>query len=80
IFAHDFRAQATVAAPQVEWLLTDNLKFAVGAHVKLGRNNDRYKFDECRGCNPWPPFTAVPNYPGNAAEAFSRGLGGLEPL
>lgn len=80
IFAHDFRAQATVAAPQVEWLLTDNLKFAVGANVKLGSDNDRYKFDDCRGCNPWPPFTAGPNYPGNPAQAFSRGLGGLEPL
>ncbi|MBL8469058.1 DUF1302 family protein [Methyloversatilis discipulorum] len=80
IFAHDFRAQATVAAPQVEWLLSDNLKFAIGANVKLGSDNDRYKFDDCRGCNPWPPFTAGPNYPGNPAQAFSRGLGGLEPL
>lgn len=80
IFAHDFRAQSTVAAPQVEWLLSDNLKFTVGANVKFGSNNDRYKFDDCRACNPWPPFTAGPNYPGNAAQAFSRGLGGLEPL
>lgn len=79
IFAHDFRAQATVAAPQVEWLLSDNLKFAIGANVKLGSDNDRYKYDDCRACNPWPPFTSG-NYGGDPTQAFSRGLAGLEPL
>jgi hypothetical protein len=79
IFAHDFRAQATVAAPQVEWLLSDNLKFAIGANVKFGSDNDRYKFDDCRACNPWPPFTSG-NYGGDPTQAFSRGLAGLEPL
>ncbi|MBU0600792.1 MAG: DUF1302 domain-containing protein [Gammaproteobacteria bacterium] len=80
IVAHDFRAQSTVMAPSVDWLLSDNLKFTIGANLKVSSGNDRWKFDDCRGCNPWPPFTAGPNYPGDTAQAFSRGLGGLEPL
>jgi hypothetical protein len=79
IFAHDFNARSWVAAPQVEWIASDKLKFTVGANVKWDGNQDRYKVDDCRSCNPWAPFTA-PNGDPNPTESFSRGLSGLEPL
>lgn len=78
IFAHDFNAKSWVAAPQVEWVASDKLKFTVGANVKWGNDEDKYKVDDCRSCNPWAPFTAL-NDP-NPNQVFSRGLSGLEPL
>ena len=79
IFAHDFNARSWVAAPQVEWIASDKLKFTVGANVKWDGNQDRYKVDDCRSCNPWAPFTAPFGDP-NPTESFSRGLSGIEPL
>ena len=79
IFAHDFNAKSWVAAPQVEWVASDKLKFTVGANVKWGNDEDKYKVDDCRSCNPWAPFTA-PNGDTNPTQSFSRGLSGLEPL
>ena len=79
IFAHDFKADAWVAAPQVDWSATDNLKFTIGANLKWGGDIGGYKFDDCRSCNPWAPFTA-PNGDANPTQAFSRGLSGIEPL
>jgi hypothetical protein len=78
ILARDFMARAWVASPQVEWNVTNDLKLTFGANVK-GKNDDsdsRWKWDDCRSCNPYPPFTAAPG------QAFgqSAGLGGLEPL
>lgn len=81
IIARDFRARAHAIAPKVEWSVTDKLKVAFGANFKGGSNNSS-KFDDCRACNPWPPFTA-PNdeaMQASAFEAYSRGLGGFEPL
>ena len=86
IFAHDFNAESWVAAPQIEWIASDKLKFTVGANVKWGNDESKYKVDDCRSCNPWAPFTApadeftggVPNP--SAFLAGSRGLSGLEPL
>ena len=79
IFAHDFKADAWVAAPQVEWSATDNLKLTVGANVKWGGDIGGYKFDDCRSCNPWAPATTPFGDP-NPNQAFSRGLSGIEPL
>ena len=53
IFAHDFNAKSWVAAPQIEWIASDKLKFTVGANVKWGNDEDKYKVDDCRSCNPW---------------------------
>jgi Protein of unknown function (DUF1302) len=79
IFAHDFNAESWVAAPQVEWIASDKLKFTVGANVKWGNDESKYKVDDCRSCNPFAPFTA-PAGDANPLQSFSRGLSGLEPL
>jgi hypothetical protein len=79
ILARDFRAKAFAVAPQVEWSVTNDLKLTFGANYKGGNGDDHYKFDDCRSCNPYPPFTT---YAGNG-QAFvpgSIGLGGIEPL
>ena len=78
ILARDFRAKAMAAAPSVEWLYSDNLKLTVGGNFKLGSTADD-KFDDCRACNPWGPFTA-PVGDTDPTSAYSRGLGGFEPL
>lgn len=75
ITAHDFRAQATAIAPSVEWLVNDNFKLTAGANFKVGTG--ARKFDDCRTCNPWDPYTAA--YPGHP-EGESAGLSGYEPL
>jgi hypothetical protein len=81
ILARDFMARAWVASPQVEWNVTNDLKLTFGANVK-GKNDDsdsRWQWDDCRSCNPFPPFTA----PAGDTSPFtpgSRGLSGLEPL
>ena len=87
IFAHDFNAESWVAAPQVEWIVSNKFKVAVGANVKWGNNLSNYKVDDCRSCNPWAPFTAPAsefNSDGSptaaAMQSYSRGLSGLEPL
>jgi len=77
IFAHDFRAQATAVAPQVEWNLANDLKVTVGANYKLANGRDRWNFDDCRSCNPYDPFTS---YAATQAVGQSWGLGGMEPL
>lgn len=78
IMARDFRAQAYAVAPSVDWSITDNLRLTFGANRKYGDPN-RNQFDDCRSCNPFPPFTA-PNGDPNPFVAGSRGLGGVEPL
>jgi Protein of unknown function (DUF1302) len=83
IFAHDFNAKSWVAAPQIEWIASDKLKLTVGANVKWGNDESKYKVDDCRACNPWAPNTAPFAEQGNGTtenQAFSRGLSGLEPL
>jgi len=80
ITAYDFRAHAVVVAPSLEWIFNNHLKLTIGANLKTADKIQNWKFDDCRSCNPFPPFTAGPDYPGNPLDAFSRGLGGLEPL
>lgn len=76
IMAHDFRAQATVMSPQVDWLVSDRLKLTFGGNFKVG-SSDNWTFDDCRSCNPYPPFTT---YVGQQLVPNSNGVGGFEPL
>lgn len=88
IFAHDFRAQATAMAPQVEWNVSNDLKLTIGANYKMTQGKSNWSFDDCRSCNPFPNVSGTPGVPstygadftGSEALAYSRGLGGLEPL
>ncbi len=77
IFAHDFSANATAVAPQVEWNLSNELKITIGANYKLADGRTNWKFDDCRSCNPYAPFTSYGNTQGVGQ---SYGLGGMEPL
>lgn len=79
IFARDFKAHATVIAPQIEMNLSNDLKVTIGANYKLAEGRSRWNFDDCRSCNPFVPFTA-PNGDADPFTAYSRGLAGMEPL
>ncbi|WP_041066030.1 DUF1302 family protein [Thiolapillus brandeum] len=74
IIAHDVEAQATVLAPAVEWQPNDHLKLTFGANIKVG--DSAQKFDDCRGCNPFAPFTGPVGGEGDP----SLRIGGYEPL
>ena len=59
----------------------DNWQLVVGANFKTGGSD--HKFDDCRLCNPFGPFTtSIPPLPehGNGTVSGSAGLGGFEPL
>lgn len=60
IAAHDFKARATVVAPSIEWLITDNWRVNVGLNYKFGRDytSGEFLFDDARSANPYFPFTA----------------------
>ena len=58
ITAYDVQARALVTSPQVDWIVTDKFKISFGGNFKLRNGDDRWKFDDCRSCNPWAPFTA----------------------
>ncbi|WP_372877594.1 DUF1302 family protein [Spongiibacter marinus] len=75
IAAHDIRAGSSTIAPSIEWLVNDQLRLTAGFNVKVGEGAQ--KFDDCRTCNPWAPFTEA--YPGQPA-GETAGLGGYEPL
>lgn len=79
ITAYDFRAQALVVAPSIEWIYNDHLKLTLGANLKALDGTEDFEFDDCRSCNPFPPFTA-PNGDADPLTPFSRGLSGIEPL
>ncbi|MCP4596775.1 DUF1302 family protein [Neptuniibacter sp.] len=79
IMAHDFRAQSSVAAPMVEWLINDNWKLTASANIKFGDGADKTA-DDCRSCNPYGPFTAYPAAEhGAGVTSGSAGLASLEP-
>jgi len=78
ILAHDFQAQASAIAPQLEWNVSNDLKVTIGANYKLAEGRSRWKFDDCRSCNPYDPFTSYNN--GVQGVGQSYGLGGMEPL
>lgn len=75
IMAHDVRAQSSVAAFHVEYLYSDSLKITAGVNVKFG--DGARKFDDCRTCNPFTPYTQA--FEGHEW-GQSLGLGGYEPL
>ena len=79
ITAYDVRARALVTSPQVDWLISDSLKVSFGGNFKTRSDEGAWKWDDCRACNPWGPFTAPQGDP-NPTQAYSRGLAGLEPL
>ena len=60
----------------MDWLINDNWRLTVGANIKFGNGMKDQKFDDCRSCNPFPPFTAGPGQ----TQPGSLGLGGIEPL
>ena len=76
IAAHDFRAGASVIAPSIDWLIDDNWQLTVTANVKFGEGAK--KFDDCRTCNPWGPFTSTPFHT-DPFQSGSMGLAGYEP-
>ena len=76
IFARDFQATANVIAPQVEWNVTNTMKLTFGANYKFWSGSSNYRFDDCRSCNPYAPFTTY----GTNAEGQSGGLSSVMPL
>jgi hypothetical protein len=78
IFARDFRAQANVVAPAVEYSPTDNLKFKFGANIKFGHEQTNWNWSSAHSANALAPFTnAGVN---NGQQQYDSGLGGMEPL
>lgn len=77
IMAHDFQAHSSVAAPSVEWLYSDNLKFTFGANLKFG--DGARKWNDARDTNPFPPFSGGQGGR-NPFEQGVVGLTGYEPL
>ena len=77
IMAHDFQAHSSVAAPSVEWLYSDNLKFTFGANVKFG--DGARKWNDARDTNPFPPFSGGQGGRNNMEQGVV-GLTGYEPL
>lgn len=78
IFARDFRAQANVIAPAVEYSPTDNLKFKLGANVKFGSEQPNWGWSSGHSANQFAPFTNMGVNDG--AQMYDSGLGGVEPL
>jgi hypothetical protein len=78
IFARDFRAQANVIAPAVEWIYSDNLKLKFGANVKFGHEQNNWGWSSAHSANQLAPFTNVGV--NNGAQLYDSGLGGMEPL
>jgi hypothetical protein len=79
ILARDFKAKAYAIAPQVDWSVTNDFKLTVGANYKGRSDDDRYKVDDCRSCNPYPPFTTYTSV-GQSFVPGSAGVSGIEPL
>ena len=75
--AYDFGARTAVISPSLDWLISDSWRVVLAANFKFGRGAT--KFDDCRSCNPWGPYTASPFHK-NPLAAGSVGLGGFEPL
>jgi hypothetical protein len=74
ITAWDYEAEAGTFAPSIDWLISDNWRLIFGANIKFGDDMADQKFDDCRSCNPFPPFTGAPE------QDFSAGLSGIQPL
>lgn len=79
IMAWDYEAGAGTIAPSVDWLISDNWRLLVGFNIKVGDDMGDQSFDDCRTCNPFPPFTASPAH-ADPFQSGSVGLSGIEPL
>jgi len=79
IMAYDWEAEAGTFAPQVDWLISDNWRLIAGFNIKFGDGMKDQSFDDCRTCNPFPPYTATPVH-ADPFKSGSVGLGGIEPL
>jgi len=81
LMAYDFKAHAYVVGPSISWLFSDNWSMVLGANLKYGRSKN--DFDDCRACNPFPPFTdpaeGTPGAGLPVGQAYNR-LGGMAPL
>lgn len=77
--AWDYEAEAGTVAPSVDWLISDNWRLIVGFNIKFGDKLKDQQFDDCRACNPFPPFTASPAH-ADPLQSGSVGLSGIEPL
>ncbi len=87
IIGHDFRANATVLGPGLDYLISDHLRLIVGANIKLGTG--ARVADDGRTGNSYPPFTAgpacappdsvAPCIPGNEYASLGNRRG-FEPL
>ncbi|MDZ7754175.1 MAG: DUF1302 family protein [Gammaproteobacteria bacterium] len=81
IVAHDFEGQATTVAPSVDWLISNNWRLVAGANFKFANQVD--DFDDCRQCNPFPPFTGPVGAEGDLGVRAASGAmaaSGIEPL
>jgi hypothetical protein len=55
LMAYDLKANSFVMGPSINWLFSDHWNITLGANLKFGRAENN--FDDCRTCNPFPPFT-----------------------
>jgi hypothetical protein len=76
IFARDFQASANVIAPQLEVNVSNAMKLTFGLNYKFWSGSGGYRFDDCRSCNPYAPYTTY----GTQGEGQSAGLSSIEPL
>ena len=74
--AYDFKADAGVVSPSLDWLINDSWRLTAALNLKFG--DGAQEFSDCRTCNPFPPFTATPLHANGAPGDV--GLGGFEPL
>ncbi|MEQ8800601.1 MAG: DUF1302 family protein [Haliea sp.] len=79
LMAWDTEAKAGTIAPSVDWLISDSWRLIVGFNIKVGDGMKDQAYDDCRTCNPFPPFTATPAH-ADPTQSGSVGLGGIEPL
>ncbi len=78
ISAFDYKSRSLVVSPSAKWI-KGNLTLSVGANLKKAFDTGRWKYDDCRSCNPYAPFTAY-NAIEHTTGPSSAGLGGFEPL
>ena len=79
IMALDYEAEAGTIAPSLDWLINDNWRVIVGFNIKVGDAMEDQSFDDCRGCNPFPPYTATPAHV-DPMQSGSVGISGIQPL
>ncbi len=79
ITAYDTEAKAGVISPSIDWLVNDKWRVILAANVKFGDGMGDQSFDDCRFCNPFPPFTATPLHT-DPLVSGSMGLSGVQPL